>query len=72
MTLGALDESGAIVWRGEMSPFGTYVSTSGIAEMPDLRLPGQWLEAGSGLFLNWNRDYDPSLGRYIEAERHIA
>jgi len=35
----------------------------------DLRLPGQWSQADTGgLFQNLNRDYDPSLGRYVEAD----
>jgi len=35
----------------------------------DLRLPGQWSQAETGgLFQNWNRDYDPTLGRYVEAD----
>jgi RHS repeat-associated protein len=34
-----------------------------------LRLPGQWeqFETG-GFFQNWHRDYDPSLGRYVQAD----
>jgi len=66
--LALMDASAAVTWRGETSPFGTYVYTAGSASDPDLRLPGQWLEAGSGLYQNWHRDYDPSLGRYIEAD----
>jgi len=32
-------------------------------------LPGQWRQAkAGGLHQNWFRDYDPSLGRYIEAD----
>ncbi len=35
---------------------------------PGLRFPGQWAEGETGLLQNWHRDYDPSLGRYIEAD----
>lgn len=63
-----MDDAANVLWRGETSPFGTYVYTSGTASDPDLRFPGQWLEAGSGLYQNWHRDYDASLGRYIEAD----
>ncbi|WP_242589655.1 RHS repeat-associated core domain-containing protein [Corallococcus macrosporus] len=30
-----------------------------------LRLPGQYHDAETGLFENWNRYYDPSIGRYL-------
>ena len=34
----------------------------------DLRFPGQWADGESKLLQNWHRDYDPSLGRYIQAD----
>ncbi|KIT17881.1 RHS repeat-associated core domain-containing protein [Jannaschia aquimarina] len=34
----------------------------------DLRFPGQWFQAESGLHQNWMRDYDPTTGRYIQAD----
>ena len=34
----------------------------------DLRFPGQWFQAESGLHQNWMRDYDPALGRYLQAD----
>ena len=34
----------------------------------DLRFPGQWAQAETALIQNWHRDYDPSLGRYIQAD----
>ena len=40
------------------------MATGGI----DLRFPGQWYQAESGLYQNWMRDYDPTTGRYIEAD----
>lgn len=63
-----MDSASQPIWQGEMSPFGAYVYVSGAASDPDLRLPGQWLEEGSGLYQNWYRDYDASLGRYVEAD----
>lgn len=44
--------------------------TTGTAKV-DIRLPGQWYQAeaaGSGLNQNHHRDYDPSLGRYIQVD----
>ena len=33
-----------------------------------LRFPGQWFQAESGLHQNWMRDYDPTTGRYLQAD----
>lgn len=35
---------------------------------PPLRLPGQYLDEETGLFENWNRFYDPEVGRYFSPE----
>ena len=34
----------------------------------EARFPGQWFQSESGLYQNWMRDYDPTTGRYIEAD----
>ena len=34
----------------------------------NLRLPGQYFDTESGLNYNLRRDYDPTLGRYVEAD----
>ncbi|WP_338270572.1 RHS repeat-associated core domain-containing protein, partial [Corallococcus caeni] len=33
-----------------------------------LRFPGQYHDAETDLFENWNRFYDPSIGRYLQPE----
>lgn len=33
-----------------------------------LHFPGQYADAESGLFENWNRFYDPSTGRYLSPD----
>ena len=33
-----------------------------------LRFPGQYHDAETDLFENWNRYYDPSIGRYLQPE----
>jgi len=33
-----------------------------------LRFPGQYYDAESDLFENWNRYYEPSIGRYLQPE----
>ncbi|MGB7271445.1 MAG: RHS repeat-associated core domain-containing protein [Albidovulum sp.] len=32
------------------------------------RAVGQWFQMESGLHQNWMRDYDPTTGRYIQAD----
>ena len=34
----------------------------------NLRFPGQYYDPETGLNQNWNRDYDPIVGRYIESD----
>jgi RHS repeat-associated protein len=61
--------SKAKVWDAYVEPFGRAQVFGTASANIDLRLPGQWaqLESG-GLSQNWNRDYDPTLARYIQAD----
>jgi RHS repeat-associated protein len=34
----------------------------------NLRMPGQYFDAETGLFYNYFRDYDPSVGRYVQSD----
>jgi RHS repeat-associated protein len=59
----------ALVWNGYVNPFGAAQTFSQAQATIDLRLPGQWTELETdGLSQNGFRDYDPGLGRYIEAD----
>ncbi|MEQ1932232.1 MAG: RHS repeat-associated core domain-containing protein, partial [Parvularculaceae bacterium] len=59
--------AGAVVWDRVYEPFGDEISVSGALTEP-LRFPGQTADAETQFFQNWNRDYDPSLGRYIQSD----
>ena len=62
-----------VVWKADYLPFGEAVvdedpDGDGVAvEMP-LRFPGQYIDKETGLHYNYYRDYDPSLGRYIQSD----
>lgn len=62
----ATDLTGAVVWSASYQPFGGVTVTTG--SPIDARFPGQWFQAESGLHQNWMRDYDPTLGRYLQPD----
>lgn len=61
------NESGSIVWEGHYDPFGSATETVATIEQ-NLRFPGQYLDRETGLHQNWHRDYDPTIGRYIQSD----
>lgn len=78
------DASAVIVWDGVFDPFGNpqYLTGAGIWDtskwdnftwdadlsLTNLRFPGQYADAETSLNQNWFRDYDPSIGRYIQSD----
>ena len=62
------DSTGKIVWSAVYTSFGeaTIDGTSTITN--NLRFPGQYYDAETGLNYNWNRYYDPIIGRYLTAD----
>jgi RHS repeat-associated protein len=62
----ATDSTGTVVWTASYDPFGTVHASTGTPAT--IRFPGQWFQAESGLHQNWMRDYDPTTGRYIQAD----
>ena len=62
----ATDDTGAKVWTASYLPFGGVQASSG--PNPDLRFPGQWFQSENGLHQNWMRNYDPTTGRYLQAD----
>ena len=61
------DSAQNLAWDGGASdPFMlTQLPTN---PMMNLRLPGQYFDTETGLHQNGARDYDPTLGRYIESD----
>ncbi len=62
----ATNSAGTKTWTASYLPFGEVLTTTGTPIA--LRFPGQWFQSESGLHQNWMRDYDPTLGRYIEPD----
>jgi len=60
------DQAGMDVWRWEPDAFGTTAPTGTVTV--NLRYPGQYFDAETGLHQNWHRTYAPSSGRYLESD----
>ena len=62
----ATNSSGVKVWTAAYLPFGGVRVSTGTP--PTARFPGQWFQSETGLHQNWMRDYDPTTGRYMQAD----
>jgi len=67
------DESGAAVWSALYDPFGKAmlnedVDGDGSSITLNVRFPGQYYDAESGLHYNYYRTYDPESGRYVTSD----
>ena len=64
--------TGTLAWRWDSDPFGTAAPNQDPAGLGtfayNLRFPGQYYQAETGLDQNWNRDYDPLTGKYVESD----
>jgi RHS repeat-associated protein len=61
------DSNQSIVWSAYYKPFGAAtVTVSTITN--NLRFPGQYYDAETGNNYNYFRDYNPTIGRYIESD----
>jgi RHS repeat-associated protein len=61
------DPSQALTWDAQFDPFGEEFLISGSAVQPN-RFPGQYADAESGYSYNYFRDYEPSIGRYLQSD----
>jgi RHS repeat-associated protein len=62
----ATDAQKQVVWRWEGKAFGDSAPTGSLTV--NLRFAGQYYDAESGLHYNWNRYYDPKVGRYLSPD----
>jgi len=62
-----VDTSGRVVWSGTYDAFGN-IQISAAEVENNLRFSGQYYDAETGLYYNWNRYYDPVVGRYLRTD----
>ena len=62
------NQSQQVVWMGDYEPFGEVATNQNNSTEIFSRFPGQYLDSETGLYYNYFRDYDPSIGRYIESD----
>ena len=65
----AFNSDGQMIYERVQTPFG---ETMGEINAYDLqmpvRFPGQYYDSETGFNQNWNRDYDPAIGRYVQSD----
>jgi RHS repeat-associated protein len=63
------DSTGTVVWSADYKPFGEAAIDNQVTTITNnLRFPGQYYDAETGLNYNYYRDYNPAIGKYIEAD----
>jgi large repetitive protein len=62
-----ISTSGLVVWSATYDSFGNaWIGIQGVTN--NLRFPGQYFDAETGLHYNWHRYYDPLTGRYLQTD----
>ena len=57
------------VWSADYLPFGEVYNQYKQAATNEIRFPGQYDDKETGLYYNWHRYYEPTLGRYYQADK---
>jgi RHS repeat-associated protein len=60
------DSAGNVVWRANNTALDRTVTLNTVPL--NIGFPGQQYDAESGLWHNWHRYYDASLGRYLQSD----
>lgn len=61
------NKQGQQKWQAKYTAFGQAEILNNLV-IQNLRFPGQYYDAESGLHQNYFRDYEPKIGRYIQAD----
>jgi len=66
------DKNGRLVWTWDPLAFGDNPANENPAGLGtfvyNLRFPGQYYDAETGLHYNYFRDYHPAIGRYVQSD----
>ncbi len=61
------DNNGGLVWQGNYNSFGEVSEVVNVIDN-NMRFAGQYWDEEAGLHYNYYRNYDPSLGRYLQSD----
>ena len=69
----ATNQNQHLVWQWQSDAFGQTAANDdpdndGTVTTINLRFPGQYYDVETGLHYNYFRDYDPSIGRYVQSD----
>ncbi|MFQ3248039.1 MAG: RHS repeat-associated protein [Arenicella sp.] len=62
-----IKDNGEIVWQAIYDAFGKAEQVVSTFKQP-IRFPGQYYDEESYFHYNWNRYYDPEIGRYVTSD----